>query len=97
MDLIKAVAILLDTTVRRSAVDSEDLKPYWKSEKRPHFSRWSTILFFRSFSKTLLTKERGLTSRPSYLGQQTTNFTRAFSFAEQKFAGGLNCDDSTST
>ena len=33
-DLIKALAILSDTTVIRSAVDREDLKPYWKSEKR---------------------------------------------------------------
>ena len=49
--LLKALAILWDTTVRRSAVDWEDLKPYWKSEK-PHFSRWSTILLFLSFSKT---------------------------------------------
>ena len=32
-DLLKAPAILSDTTVRRSAVDPEDLKPYWKSEK----------------------------------------------------------------
>ena len=32
-DLLKALAILSDTTVRRSAVDREDLKPYWKSEK----------------------------------------------------------------
>ena len=32
-DLLKALAILSDTTVRRSAVDPEDLKPYWKSEK----------------------------------------------------------------
>ena len=31
-DLLKALAILSDTTVRRSAVDREDLKPYWKSE-----------------------------------------------------------------
>ena len=37
--LLKALAILSDTTVRRSAVDGEDPKPYWKSEKRPHFSR----------------------------------------------------------
>ena len=36
-DLLKALAILSDTTIRRSAVDAEDLKPYWKSEKRPHF------------------------------------------------------------
>ena len=32
-NLLKALAILSDTTVRRSAVDREDLKPYWKSEK----------------------------------------------------------------
>ena len=38
-DLLKAQAILSDTTVRRSAVDCNDLKPYRKSEKRPHFSR----------------------------------------------------------
>ena len=43
--LLKILAILSDTTVRRSPVDWEDLKPYWKSEKRPHFSRWwSTII-----------------------------------------------------
>ena len=61
--LLKALAILSDTTARKSAVDREDLKPYWKSEKRPHFSRWSTILLFRSFSKTLLTTERRLAGR----------------------------------
>ena len=38
-ELLKALAILSETTVRRSAVDGEDLKPNWKSEKRPHFSR----------------------------------------------------------
>ena len=32
-DLLKALAIFSDTTLRRSAVDREDLKPYWKSEK----------------------------------------------------------------
>ena len=32
-DLLKALAILSDTTVRRSAVDRQDLKPYRKSEK----------------------------------------------------------------
>ena len=32
-DLLKALAILSDTTVRRSTVDQEDLKPYWKSKK----------------------------------------------------------------
>ena len=32
--LLKALAILSDTTVRRSAVDREDLNPYWKSETK---------------------------------------------------------------
>ena len=35
-DLLNDLAILSDTTVRRSAADRKDLKPYWKSEKRPH-------------------------------------------------------------
>ena len=35
-DLSKVLTTLSDTTVRRSVVDQEDLKPYWKSEKRPH-------------------------------------------------------------
>ena len=38
-DLLKALAILSDTTVRSSAVDRDDLKPYWKKKKRPHLSR----------------------------------------------------------
>ena len=32
-DLLKDQAILSETTVRRSAVGWEDLKPYWKLEK----------------------------------------------------------------
>ena len=36
-DLLQALTILSDTTVRRSAVDLEGLKPYWKSEKRLFF------------------------------------------------------------
>ena len=32
-DLLKALAILSDTTAIRSAVDRKYLKPYWKSEK----------------------------------------------------------------
>ena len=82
-DLLKALAILSDTTVRRSAVDREDLKPYWKSEIKPHFSRWSTILLFISFSKTLLTTERRLTGwyflavdlSPTFLNTGTTEET----------------------
>ena len=33
-DLLRALVILSDIIVRRSAVDWEDFKPYWKSEKR---------------------------------------------------------------
>ena len=40
-DLLKALGILSDKTVRGSAVVWEDLKPYWISEKRSHFSGWS--------------------------------------------------------
>ena len=29
-DLLKTLAVLLDTPVTRSKVDQEDLKPYWK-------------------------------------------------------------------
>ena len=32
-DLVKALAILSDITVTRSAMEQEDLKPHWKSEK----------------------------------------------------------------
>ena len=55
-DLLKALTILSDTAVTTSAVDREYLKPYWKSSKRPKYSRWSTVLLFRSFLKTLLKK-----------------------------------------
>ena len=37
-DLLKALAILSDTTVRRSAVYQENLKPYPKSEKKDQTS-----------------------------------------------------------
>ena len=37
---------------RRSAVDREDLKSWWKSETRSHFSWWSTTLLFTSYSET---------------------------------------------
>ena len=56
-DLLKVQANVSDTTVRRSSVDRGNLKPYWKSEKRPYFSSWLTILLFSIFSKTLLTTE----------------------------------------
>ena len=61
-DLSKALAILSDTTVRKSSVDSEDLKPYWKSEKKGQISLGDQqFLSFTSFSKTSLTTEKRLT------------------------------------
>ena len=44
--LLWVLVILSDTTVRRSTVKLENLKPYWKSEKRRHFSRRSKIILF---------------------------------------------------
>ena len=58
-DLLKALAILSVTTIKKSAVDWEDLKPYILEIKK-RFSRWSTILLFTGFSKTLLITERTL-------------------------------------
>ena len=60
-DLLKALTIISDATVIKSVVHREDLKPYCKSEKMSHFPRWSTILSFTNFSRTLLTTERRLT------------------------------------
>ena len=37
---VKDLAILFDTTVRKSAADRETLKPYWKSEKRSQNNDW---------------------------------------------------------
>ena len=61
----------------------EDLKPYWKSEKRPNISKWSTILLFTSLSKTLLTTGKILTGQyflavdfsPTFLYTGTANET----------------------
>ena len=66
-DLLIALALLSDTTVSRSAVDQEDLKSYWKSENRPHFSWWPT-----SLSKTILTAKRRLKGRSSYASSKNS-------------------------
>ena len=60
-DMLQVLAILLDTTVTGYATDREDLKRYWKSENKPHFSRKSKILLFTIFSKTLPTTNTGTT------------------------------------
>ena len=42
---------LSGTTVRRSAVEREGLKWYWKSKERPHFPRLLASPLFTNFSK----------------------------------------------
>ena len=73
--LSKTLAVLSDTTARRSAVNEEDLKPYWKSEKRPYFSRRPTILLFTIFDKEF-TNHRGLIAlSQTFLNTGTTDET----------------------
>ena len=82
-DPLKPLVTLSYTIVKRSAVDQQDLKPYWKSGEISYFSKWSTILLFTSFSKTLLTTEKRLTGKqsldvnlsPTFLNTGTTNET----------------------
>ena len=97
-DLLKALLILSDTIVRRSAVHRENLKPYWKSERRPHFSKWPTSLLFKSFSKILLTTERRLTGwqflvvllSPIFLNIKITSETFEQSEKQDSFIHILN-------
>ena len=70
-DLLKALEILF-YKCQKVCSYQEDVKSYWKSEKRPHSSRWSRILLFTSLSKTLLTIERRLTEQYVIL-QQSKN------------------------
>ena len=54
-DLLKTLSILSDTTVKRSAVDWADLKPYWKSEKRllsQCVLEWICLKYFTIFCST---------------------------------------------
>ena len=50
-DLLKAPAILSDTTVRKSAVDREYLKPYWKSEKGYIFLGDKQVYYLQVYQK----------------------------------------------
>ena len=58
--LLKTLAILSDTTVRRLWVEWEDLKPIWKWKIKAIFLQMIQQLFI-SFSKTLLATKRQLT------------------------------------
>ena len=59
-----------------------DLKPYWKSEKRSHFSGWSTFLLFTSFSKALLTTERRLSEQKNFAVDLSLTFLKTGSTNE---------------
>ena len=60
-ELLKASAILSDTTIRRSAVDWEDLKSYWKSEK-DHISLGDQQFYYVQVFKDI-TNHRKKTNR----------------------------------
>ena len=51
-DLLKALDILPDTTVRRTAVDREDLKPYW-NQKKDHISLGDQQFYYLQVSQRL--------------------------------------------
>ena len=51
--LLKTLAIVSDTTVRRSAVDQEDLKAYRKSEKKPALLQVINNLIIYKFFKDI--------------------------------------------
>ena len=69
-DLLKALAILSDRAVRRSAVDQEDLKPFSKSEKKASFlkviNKPIIYKFFQNF-----TNHRQKTNRTLLLSHRT--------------------------
>ena len=47
----KSLGILSDTTVRRSAVDRKDLKPYWKSEKSQLSLGYQQVYYLQVFQR----------------------------------------------
>ena len=54
LDISSATAqsdILSDTTVRRPAVDQEELKPYWRLEKRLYFSGCQQTYYLQVFQR----------------------------------------------
>ena len=48
--LLKTIAILSDTTIKRSEVDQENLKPYWESEERPYSTKPIIYKFLKDFT-----------------------------------------------
>ena len=56
-----SLTVLSNKPVRKSGVEQEDLKLYWKLQKMLHFLGGSTSLLFTSFLEILLITERRLT------------------------------------
>ena len=80
--ILKAIAVLSNTTVRRSAINQKDLKPYWKPQKR-HTSLGDQQAFIYKFLKDF-TNHRKNTNRavvfamylsPTFLNTGTTDET----------------------
>ena len=65
--LLKALALLSDTTFKRYEVDREQVEPYWKWEKKVTFLKetsLSTSLFiYKFFKESFQTTDRRLTGR----------------------------------
>ena len=57
-NLLKVLAILSDTIVRRSAVDREDLKAYWKSEKTRFFYVINNSIIYKFFKDFVNRKKK---------------------------------------
>ena len=62
-DLLKALAILSETTVRRYAVDREYLRPYWKSEKKSTFLKVINNHIICKFFKDFIDHRKRLTGQ----------------------------------
>ena len=76
-DISKALAILSGTIARRFAVDREDLKQYWKSQKGQIF-QGDQEAYYLQVSQRLLIKE----SRQPELQFLTVDFSLTFLITE---------------
>ena len=61
LDLLKYLAILLDIPLNSSAINWEDLKAYWKSEKKGLISQDDNKSIINMFYKIILLTERRFT------------------------------------
>ena len=59
--LLKAISNSITYNSQKICSCSRRPKTILEITKKPHFSKWSTILLFTSFSRNLLTTERRLT------------------------------------